>query len=311
MSIVVFGSINMDLVVTVPRLPLAGETIPSESFFTASGGKGANQAVAAAQLKLSPVYFVGQVGADDFGRSLLASLQAAGVKTDAVKINSNIHSGVASIAVAANGDNTIAIAAGANGCVGKQEIEAFKALLENAKIVMLELGIPLDAVLEAAKAAKSAGVTVILDPAPAPSSLPAELYSSIDIITPNEIEASQLAGFPVTDRDSAAAAANFFRAKGVRTAIVTLGADGCFCSSDSGSYTLPAIPQTEVIDTVGAGDAFNGGLAAALAEGKSLKEALQWASVMGALSVTKKGARTMLGDLNQFFSAVDRFSSGK
>ncbi len=310
MSIVVFGSINMDLVVKVPRLPLAGETIPSKEFFTASGGKGANQAVAAAQLGF-PVHFVGQVGNDDFGRSLLASLQAAGVKTDAVKINSTIHSGIASIAVAENGDNTIAIAAGANGLVGSSEISALTGLLDNATVVMLELGVPLDTVFEAAKAAKSAGAIVILDPAPAPVSLPAELYTLVDYITPNEVEASQLTGLTVTDRNSAIEAANFFIAKGVKTAIVTLGKLGCCCLSEGQTYFIEPI-EVEVVDTVGAGDGFNGGFAAGLAAGKSLQEALQWATAMGALSVTKEGARTILKDTQEFFTTLDRFSpSGK
>ena len=306
MSIIFFGSINMDLVVMVPRLPLAGETISSDVFFTASGGKGANQAVAAAQLGF-PVHFVGQVGNDDFGRSLLKSLRAAGVKTDAVKINSTTHSGVASIAVAANGDNTIAIAAGANGCVGAEEIGALKGLLNDAKVVVLELGIPMNAVLEAARAAKSAGVTVILDPAPAPSILPEELYSLVDFITPNEIEAAQLAGFPVKDRNSAIAAANFFRAKGVNVAIVTLGKFGCCCSNAEGICFIEALP-VKAIDTVGAGDGFNGALAAAIADDRSLAVALQWGNIMGALSVTKKGARTILSDRNEFFTEVDRLS---
>lgn len=311
MSIVVFGSINMDLVVRVPRLPLAGETIASLGFFTASGGKGANQAVAAAQLGF-PVHFVGQVGDDDFGHSLLKSLQATGVKIDAVKITSNIHSGIASIAVAENGENTIAIAPGANGCVGREEIAALKDLLDNATVVMLELGIPIDTVLAAARAAKSAGAIVILDPAPVPSSLPAELYSLIDYITPNEVEASQLAGFPVSDFNTATVAANFFRAKGVKVAIVTLGQLGCCCRSAAGTNFIKSIPS-QVVDTVGAGDGFNGGLAAAIVSGKSLDEALQWATVMGSLSVTKQGARTILSHPREFFDALDRFSptSGK
>lgn len=303
MSIVVFGSINMDLVVTVSRLPDPGETVAANGFFTASGGKGANQAIAAASIGCA-VDFVGQVGGDNFGTSLLASLQAAGVKTDAVKINSSTHSGIAAISVAANGDNTIAVAAGANDRVGTAEINAFASLLPNAKVVLLELGVPLDTVVAAAKLARTAGVLVILDPAPIPDRFPAELYQLVDFITPNEVEAARLVGFPVSDRQSAARAAGALRAKGVNNAIVTLGKLGCCWAGEAETYFLEAIPVA-VVDTVGAGDGFNGAMAAALASGKSLQEALKWATVMGSLTVTKKGATGAIAAPAEFFRALD------
>jgi ribokinase len=160
---------------------------------------------------------------------------------------------------------------------------------------MLELGVPLEAVIEAAKVSRGMGRTVILDPAPARSDLPAELYPLIDIMTPNEVEASQLVGFAVEDAVTAEKAAIILRQRGVKTAIVTLGSLGCLCCTEEETFLVPAIPVT-VVDTVAAGDAFNGGLAAALASGKSLPEAIKWGTVAGALSVTKNGAQSSLCD---------------
>ena len=302
MSVVVFGSINLDLVVRVPCLPVKGETIAGEQFFTASGGKGANQAVAVAKLGV-PVHFVGQVGADDFGRTLLTSLQAAGVATEGVEINRTTHSGVASIIVSYQGDNAIATAAGANGCVGQEDVKRFASLVSGAKVALLELGIPLPAVIEAARVARQAGLTIILDPAPAPASLPEELYPLVDIITPNEVEASQLVGFSVKDTVTAEKAALILRQWGVATAIVTLGDRGCLCSSARETFSIEAIP-VPVVDTVAAGDGFNGGLAAALASGKSLRTALQWATVVGALTVTQRGAQSSLPNWENFITML-------
>ena len=301
MTVAVLGGINMDLVVRVPRLPGKGETAIGHDFFTACGGKGANQAVAVAKLGI-PVRLVGQVGGDDFGKTLLSGLQAAGVRAD-VTVNSAIHSGVASIFVDENGDNAIANAAGANDRVGEAEVERFASNLKQARVVLLELGVPLEAVVAGAKVAAARGRTVILDPAPARFELPAELYPLIDIITPNEVEAGQLVGFTVDGRPAAERAASVLRQRGVKGAIVTLGERGAFCSFDEETFFVPSIP-VEVVDTVAAGDAFNGGLAAALASGKSIREAVYWGTAAGAIAVTKTGAQSSLPDWDSFQAFV-------
>ncbi|NJK49083.1 ribokinase [Candidatus Gracilibacteria bacterium] len=307
MSVIVLGSINIDLVVGVPRLPGKGETIIGDRYFTVCGGKGANQAVAVAKLGI-PVHLVGQVGDDDFGRTLLAGLQAAGVETDSITVNTETHTGVASIVVDENGDNAIACAGGANSFVGISDVRRLETLLPQAKVVMLELGVPLEAVIEAAKVAREKGCTVILDPAPARADLPAELYPLVDIMTPNEVEASQLVGFAVEDVKTAEKAATILRQRGTKTAIVTLGSLGCLCCTDDETFLVPAIPMT-VVDTVAAGDAFNGGLAAALASGKSLQEAIKWGTVAGALSVTKHGAQSSLCDREAFMKLLSKYQS--
>ena len=303
MVVAVLGSINIDLVVQVPHLPAKGETVIGHQFFTAAGGKGANQAVAVAKLGI-PVHLVGQVGGDDFSQTLLNSLQATGVQTDDIVVNSTTHSGVASIFVDETGENAIACAAGANSQVGEEDVQRFTALLHHAQVAMLELGIPLPAVLKAVQAAHTRKCKVILDPAPAPSDLPAELYPLIDILTPNEVEASQLVGFPVDGPAAAQKAALVLLERGVKIVIVTLGSQGALCCTPEETFLMPAIP-VQVVDTVAAGDAFNGGLAAALALGKSLRESMHWGTVAGALAVTKRGAQSSLPDADSFMALVE------
>jgi ribokinase len=297
-SVIVFGSINMDLVTKTPRLPIAGETLQGYEFFTAPGGKGANQAVAAARLGIS-TQMVGRLGNDDFGHQLLASLQAAGVHTEGVLVDEAVSSGVAVIAVDDAGENNIIIVAGANGRMNQQDVERLTDLLPSAAALLLQFEIPLPAVLAAAQAAKQAGVLVILDPAPAQADIPPELYPLVDIITPNEIEASQLVGFPVDEPEAAAKASVELRQRGIATVIVKLGAQGAFCATGEETFFVPAF-SVQAVDTVAAGDAFNGGLAAALAEGLPLREAIAWGVAAGAISATKAGAQPSLPDRKTF-----------
>lgn len=306
MTVVVLGSINLDLVVEVPHLPVRGETVIGNRFFSAAGGKAANQAVAIAKLG-TPVYLVGQVGEDNFGKTLLENLQAAGVKTEGITVNPHTYSGVASIVIDERGDNTIACAAGANNLVREEEVKKFKALLPRAKVALLELGIPLATVLAAAREAKAHQCYLILDPAPVTSSLPDELYSLVDIITPNEVEASQLVGFTVDGVTTARQAASFLHQMGVKNAIITLGDRGAFCSTQEESFWVKPI-SVLAVDQVAAGDAFNGALAVALSQGKSLKEAVQWGTVAGALAVTKYGAQCSLPDRDSFRQLLERQS---
>lgn len=302
MTVVVFGSINIDLVVEVPRLPSRGETVIGHRFFTAGGGKAANQAVAVAKLGI-PTHLIGQIGDDKFGQILLKNLHNLGVGTEGVVINPHTHSGVASILVEERGDNIIACAAGANNLVGEAELRQFQALLPQAKVALLELGIPLSTVLAAAQTAKNSNCWVILDPAPAQPNLPNELYSLVDLITPNEIEASQLVGFTVDGVTTARQAATFLHQMGAKNVVITLGNQGAFCSTGDENYWVKPV-SVRVVDTVAAGDAFNGALAAALASGKSLKEAVQWGNIAGALAVTKPGAQPSLPSRDIFMKML-------
>ena len=292
MTIVVFGSANIDLVAKVRRFPNPGETLSGETFFTAAGGKGANQAVAAARLGVS-THLVGRVGSDVFGSQLLAGLQAAGVNCDRLLADDTTHSGVASIVVDDSGENNIITIAGANGQIDASDVERLEEVLPNATALLLQLEIPLPAVFSAAQTAKKAGVPAILDPAPAPETFPAELYPLIDIITPNEVEAAQLTGLPVYSPETAAEAARILRQRGVKNAIVKLGDRGVVCATPNETFTVPAF-SVRAIDTVAAGDAFNGGLAAALDIGKNLQRAIIWGAAAGAISVTKTGAQPSL-----------------
>ena len=278
MSIVIFGSINIDLIATTPRLPTPGETINGHNFFTAGGGKGANQAVAAARLGIQ-TKIVGRVGNDSFGQQLLVSLQTANVDTAGVVVDENIHTGVAVIAVDASGENSIIVVPGANHSINNTDVETLENLLSDATVLLLQLEIPLEVAMSAAKVAQEIGVKVILDPAPMPGNFPNGFYDLIDIITPNEVEASQLVGLAVNDRETATQAAIELCRRGVKNAVVKIGARGVVCATEEETFFQPAF-LVEVIDTVAAGDAFNGGLAAALDIGLSLKEAVKWGAAM-------------------------------
>ncbi|MEB3230706.1 MAG: ribokinase [Leptolyngbyaceae bacterium] len=288
MSIVVFGSINMDLVVRSPRLPQPGETIIGYDFMTIPGGKGANQAVAAAKLGVS-TQMVGRVGADDFGQTLVETLRGYGVGCDRLTVDPHSPSGIALIEVDAAGNNHIIVVPGANGQVGADELEALTALLASAQILLLQLELPLGAVVTAAELAHQHGVRVILDPAPV-QSLPTTLYPLIDILTPNRTEAEQLTGRTIECVEDAIATAQILHQWGVKIAIVTLGEEGVVVVSDRLVQHFPAF-TVEVVDTVAAGDAFNGGLAGGLLQNLSLEQAIIWGMATAALAVTQPGAQ--------------------
>lgn len=291
--IIVFGSINLDLVTKTPRLPIAGETLQGSEFFTAAGGKGANQAVAAARLGAT-THLVGRLGDDQFGRQLLSGLRAEGIETAGILVDAGA-TGVAVITVDDAGENNIIIVAGANGRVCQQDVERLSPLLPGAAALLLQFEIGMPAVLAAAQAAHRAGIQVILDPAPA-QDIPPELYSLVDIITPNEVEAAQLVGLAVDGQEGAYQAAFELRRRGVKVAIVKLGDRGVVCATSTESFYIPAF-SVAAVDTVAAGDAFNGGLAVALAEGYCLREAVTWGTAAGALTATKAGAQPALPDL--------------
>jgi ribokinase len=288
MAVAVFGSINMDLVARTPRLPAPAETLTGYEFFTAPGGKGANQAVAAARLK-TPTKMIGRVGGDSFGMELREQLANAGVDTSLVLTETGVSSGVAVIAVDDNAQNSIIILPGANGRVGQADIDRLAEHLEGVNVLLLQLEVPIEATLAAARMAHRQGITVVLDPAPA-RDLPADLYGHIDIITPNEVEAGQLVGFPVKTHDEATRAADVLLERGVKTVIIKMGAQGVVYATPETSGVVSAF-KVQAIDTVAAGDAFNGGLATALVEGQPLQTAIRWGAATGALSTTKRGAQ--------------------
>jgi ribokinase len=293
----------MDLVVRSPRIPVPGETIIGSDFQTLPGGKGANQAVAAVRLG-ARVSMVGRVGQDAFADSLLANLTENGVDGTFVSQDPAAATGVALITVDDAGQNSIVVASGANMQLSVVEVEAAEAVIAAAKVLLLQLESPLETVIRAAEIAQKHGVTVILNPAPAPAEpLPAQLLSMVDIIIPNETETSLLTGLPVENDDQANAAAAVLREIGVGTVILTLGERGSLLASQETTEHFPAFEITPV-DTTAAGDAFVAGLATALAEEKSLADAICWGNATGALAATKLGAQPSLPTRDELMALV-------
>jgi ribokinase len=286
----------MDLVARVPKLPKPGETLTGYSFTTVPGGKGANQAVAVAKLG-GASQMIGRVGNDAFGQELRTSLETAGVEIDRVAIDHSAPSGVAMIAVDNQGENHIIVIPGTNHKVDHADLD--RLTLTRASILLLQLEIPCSIVQAAAKTAKTMGSTVILDPAPAPAAFPDELYRDIDILTPNTTEAEQLVGFAIQHLADAERAAEVLQTKGTKIVIIKMGAQGAYCATQYDRFFTPAF-LVNAIDTVAAGDAFNAGLAVALAEGHPIREAVRWGAASGALSTTKTGAQSSLCDRATF-----------
>ncbi|MEM7799315.1 MAG: ribokinase [Chloroflexota bacterium] len=304
MKVVVFGSINMDLVVTTPHLPKPGETLTGHTFVTTPGGKGANQAVAAARLGANTV-MVGRVGNDVFAADLMSNLEKNGVRVGAVYRDESQSSGIAVIAVEDSGENNIVIIPGANGSVGEDEVARLASIVAENDVLLLQLEVPLPFVAAAARVGKEKGATVILDPAPA-QTLPDELLNLADLLTPNETEASILTGVEVQDEATAKEAAQRLIARGAKQVLIKMGGAGGLWFDGANTVMVPAFPVTAV-DTVAAGDACNGGLAAALCAGHSLETALRWGMAAGGLATTKPGAQEAmptLAELRQFLETT-------
>lgn len=292
-GILVVGSLNMDFTVTVAKLPAEGQTVKGESFRMVPGGKGANQACAAAKLsKGHKVSMIGRVGNDIFGERLRASGEAAGVDVSHV-LATDEPTGAAMIIVEEGGMNQIVVARGANGRLTPADIEAAGPLFAGAKIVLLQLEVPREVVAAAVDMARKHNAFVILDPAPA-RPLTAELLSAIDLLTPNETEAQALMGREpaALDMDGAASLACELMPLS-RGLVLKMGARGCFCAAGDLIQHFPA-PAVTAVDSTAAGDTFNGALAAALAEGKPLAEAIPFANAAAAISVTRFGAQSSI-----------------
>lgn len=292
-KVAVVGSFNMDLVFSAPRLPWPGETLSGTAFGMFIGGKGANQAVAAARAG-AQVEMLGRLGRDTFGDNIAAVLEEEGIRLKHVVRDPEIGTGVAGIIVQPDGTNSIVVIPNANGRLSAKDVQKGRGVIASADVLLLQLEVPVEASLAAAKIAKSSGATVILNPAPA-QDLPDELLRLVDILVPNETEAGHLAGagggasMPTSDDPTQLVRALLGR--GVGTVVLTLGERGSWIMRSGVAEPVEVLPfSVDVVDTTAAGDAFCGALAVALAEGKSLPEAARFASAAGALACTRMGA---------------------
>ncbi len=289
-AIIVLGSLNMDIAAQAPRLPQPGETLMGCHFHTAPGGKGANQAYVCARLGgAGSTAMLGRVGDDELGRQLIANLASVGCAVEGVRRIPGA-SGVALILIAESGQNSIVVVPGANERFSAEDIEADAPLLRGARYALLQLEVPVSTVIAGARAARAAGLEVILDPAPAPKHLPAELLRFVDVITPNEMEASLLVGRKPgeVNVDEARAIAGELQSRGVRHVIIKLGANGCLLLEGGTATHVPA-PPVKAVDTMGAGDSFNAAFAVACSEGATRLDACQFAVRAAAISVTRMG----------------------
>ena len=304
-KIVVVGSSNTDMIIKTDHLPKPGETVIGGTFSTAAGGKGANQAVAAARAG-GDVTFVARVGTDMFGDQAMEGLVQDNIHVDYVVRDADQPSGVALILVDEHGENSIAVASGANGKLTPADVHAAREAIAGADVVLMQLETPLDAIGEAIAMAHESGVKVILNPAPA-QRLSDKILSQVSVLTPNESEAELLTGVMVEGEAHPERAANVLAQKGINTVLVTLGSRGAFVFGDGLNERIPGI-EVEAVDSTAAGDVFNGILAVALAEGKPLKEAVLFANAAAALSVTKLGAQPSAPSRQEIEALLERTS---
>jgi ribokinase len=286
--IVVIGSSNTDMIIKTDHIPRPGETVLGGEFFTAAGGKGANQAVAAARADRD-VVFIGRVGDDVFGQRAIESFARDGIDTDYIIKDKEAPSGIALITVSADGENSIAVASGANARLSPADIENSADIIISASVLLMQLEIPIETVRRAAQIARDHDVRVILNPAPA-QPLDDLLLSSVSVLTPNETETEMLTGIMPADPAALSRAAASLLSKGIAAVLITLGSRGVFVATPSLQELVPAF-RVKAIDTTAAGDVFNGALAVALSENKSIVDAARFANAAAALSVTKLGAQ--------------------
>jgi len=305
-KIVVVGSANIDLIARTPRLPKPGETVTGNRFMTVPGGKGANQAVAASRLG-AKVYFVGRVGNDMFGASLVESLSGSGVVLDHLGRDEESPTGTALIGVSSeSGENSIIVVPGANGKVTPEEVTAASATILDADAVVLSLEIPMESIKAALEIAASEGVLTVLNPAPA-MPLSDEIIKLCDVLTPNEHEVAILAGDETLNPSDAA---KILIGRGAKLVVVTLGSSGAVAFDDLGGvWPVPAYVATEVVDTTAAGDCYTAGLAVALSEGARPTDAMNFAAAAASISVTRTGAQTSLptrSEVEQLINSTKR-----
>jgi ribokinase len=313
-TILCFGSVNIDITATSRTLPRPGETIHAERYAIGLGGKGANQAAAAARLAAGSgtrVEFAGRVGQDAFGAQARAGLEAFGVGLAGLAVDAQNPTGIALIGVDARGENVITVVGGCNMAVDDTDIDRIGSLLDSAGVLLLQLEIPRQVTLAAAARAKRAGAFVVLDPAPVPAGgLPdsgpgAVDWGMVDLITPNESETEALIGIRPRTVDEAAQAAEHFLARGLRSVVVKLGANGvCYRDRAGGGFVAPF--RVQAIDSVAAGDCFNAGLAIAIARGDSLAEAVRFAAACGALATTRAGAAAAAPTMTEARALLER-----
>lgn len=295
-KIAVIGSINMDLVIRCHNLPASGQTILANSSAEICGGKGANQAVAAARAG-GDVTMIGRVGDDAFADRLVANLQNAEIQTAHVLRTDDCASGVAVVAVEDSGQNSIMVVPGSNGRVSVDDIENARSVIESSAVVLLQLEIPIDAVEEAIRIAKNANVRVILDPAPAPDVWSESLFHA-DLLCPNESEAAAFVGIPVENMEQAEAAARAMHAEGAANVAITLGDQGTLLFDGQQTHLVSPFP-INAVDSTAAGDAFAGALAVHWAEQNSLLDAVRFGNAAGALSASRQGAQPSMGSRSE------------
>jgi ribokinase len=287
----VVGSVNADMVVKSDRIPAPGETVVGGTFVMAAGGKGANQAVAAARLG-ARVTLVAKVGRDIFGEQSLQNFRSEGIDTEHISLDPQAATGVALILVDHRGENLISVASGANATLGREEVARAADAIRAADLLLVQLEVPLDSVRYAVELAAAAGVPVILNPAPA-AELDDALLSQVTILTPNESETQRLTGIAVVDDQSAHAAGKKLLARGVGNVIITMGAQGALWIAPGRQCHFPTV-AVEAVDATAAGDAFNGSLACGVAAGQSLETAIRQGCLAGALATTRLGAQPSL-----------------
>lgn len=293
-QLVVLGSVNADHVLRVPHFPRPGETLRGHSYQVLPGGKGANQAVAAARLG-ADIGFIARIGDDAIGRQMRDGFAADGIEVSAVECDPGLPTGIAIIYVSDEGENSIGLSAEANGALTPEVVERHAALIQDADTLLLQLEVPLESVLRAATLAHQGGTRVVLNPAPA-QPLPQALLALVDLITPNQTEAELLTGVAVTDEASARAAATRFHAMGIGSVMITLGAQGVYWSEQGEATLIPGFRVTAT-DTTAAGDTFNGALLAERLRGASMAEAIRFAHAAAAISVTRFGAQSSIPTL--------------
>lgn len=295
-KILVVGSSNTDMIIKTASLPKPGETVIGGTFYMASGGKGANQAIAAKKSG-GDVVFVTRVGEDDFGKRSIENYKKDGLDITHIIHDEESASGIALIMVDDSGENSIAVASGANNNISPDDIKRISDVVDESQIILVQLEIPLESVKAAVKQAYEKKKTVILNPAPA-QMLGDDLLKMITIITPNENEAGILSGIKVEDEESAIKAARNLLSRGVQKVILTMGSRGLLYCDDSDCEMMPAY-KVDAVDTTAAGDVFNGALASGLAEKMELRSAIRFASAAAGISVTRMGAQTSIPDRNE------------